>query len=85
MKSLRNTVSLKKFEFLGQFIKALGNLITLDTELQYWAVTVQYLCRVKKISMTSNVLPLHFFPLARPAQAKIQNLTVICCIVKLIP
>ena len=32
----------------------------LDTEHQYWAVTVQYLCRVKKISMTSNVLPLYF-------------------------
>ena len=29
---------------------------------------------VKKISMTSNVLPLHF-ALARPAQAKIQMLT----------
>ena len=28
---------------------------------------------------------LYTFPLARPAQAKIQNLTVICCIVKLIP
>ena len=34
----------------------------LDTEHQYWAVTVQYLCRVKKISITSNVLPLHFTP-----------------------
>jgi hypothetical protein len=33
-----------------------------DTEQQYWAVTVQYLFRVKKISMTSNVLPLHFSP-----------------------
>ena len=31
-----------------------------DTEHQYWAVTVQYLCRVKKISMPSNVLPLQF-------------------------
>ena len=34
----------------------------LDTEHQYWTVTVQHLCRVKKISMTSNVLPLHFAP-----------------------
>ena len=32
----------------------------LDTEQQYWTVTVQYLCRVKQISMTSNVLSLHF-------------------------
>ena len=34
----------------------------LNTEHQYWIVTVQYLCIVKKISMTSNVLPLHFAP-----------------------
>ena len=33
-----------------------------DTEHQYWAVTVQSVCRVKKISMTSIVLPLHFTP-----------------------
>ena len=32
----------------------------LDTEHQYWTVTVQYMCRVKKISMTSNVLLLQF-------------------------
>ena len=32
----------------------------LDTEHQYWAVTVQYLWRANKISMTSNALPLHF-------------------------
>ena len=38
-------------------------------------MTVQYLCRVKKISMTSN----------RVAQAKIQNLTASWWIVKLIP
>ena len=42
------------------------------TEHQYWTVTVQYLCRVKKILMTSNVLPLNFAP---RAQAKIQMLT----------
>ena len=34
----------------------------LDTEHQYWIVTVQYLYRVKKISMTNNVLPLHIAP-----------------------
>ena len=34
----------------------------LHTEHQYWTVTVQCLCRVKKISMTSNFLPLHFAP-----------------------
>ena len=44
----------------------------LDTEQWYWNVTVQSLCRVKKISMTRNVLPLHF---ARPGQAKIQMFT----------
>ena len=36
---------------------------SLDTEQQYWTVTVQYFCKkVKKIWMTSNVLPLHFAP-----------------------
>ena len=34
----------------------------LDTAHQRWAVTVQYLCRIKKISMTISVLPLHFSP-----------------------
>ena len=57
------TVSLKfqkatsKIEFLRQFSKALRKLDhvllwILSSEHQYWAVTVQYLCRVKKISMT---------------------------------
>ena len=32
----------------------------LNAEHQYWTVTVLYLYRAKKISMTSNVLPLHF-------------------------
>ena len=34
----------------------------LNTEQQYWTVTVQYLCRVKKMSMTSKVLPFTLFP-----------------------
>ena len=33
-----------------------------DTEHQYLAVTVQYLCRVEKILMRSNVLLLYFSP-----------------------
>ena len=41
---------------------------------------MHYLCKVKKISMTSNVLPLHFAP--RPAYAKVQTLTTSSCIVK---
>ena len=44
---------------------------------------MQSLCRAKKISMTRNVLPLHFAP-ARPAQAKFRMLTAICSIVKLL-
>ena len=34
----------------------------LDTEQWYWPVTVQSLWRVKKVSLTSNVLPIHFDP-----------------------
>ena len=62
---------------LRPFSKAAGKTwarFALDTEHQYWTVAVQYLCRVKKISMTSNVLP-YTLPLARPAQTKIQMLT----------
>ena len=50
---------------MRQFSKALRKLelfFALNTEYQYWTVRVQYLCRVKKNSMTSNVLPLHFSP-----------------------
>ena len=46
---------------------------------------VQSLCRVKKLVITSNDLSLHFDPLGRPGQAKIQMPTAICSIVKLIP
>ena len=40
-------------------VKDAEKTFALDTE-HPWTVTVQYLCRVKKISMTSNVLPLKF-------------------------
>ena len=45
---------------LGKAAEKTLSCFALDTEHQYWTVTVQYLCRVKKISMTSNVLPLQF-------------------------
>ena len=56
MESLHNTDGL---EFLRPFSKAAEktqSCFALDTEQWYWPVTVQSLCRVKKISMTSNVL-----------------------------
>ena len=46
----------------------------LNTEQWYWTVTVQYLCRVKKSSMTI-MFCLYTLPLVRPAQAQIQMLT----------
>ena len=42
---------------------------------------MQSLCRVKKIVMTCNVLPLHFAPSQASSS---QNLNVVCSIVKLI-
>ena len=44
-------------------MESLRNTASLE---KFETVTVQYLYRVKKISMTSNVLPLHF----APSQAK---------------
>ena len=63
MKSLCNTVKeISNFAPIQQGTEKTWSCFALDTEHQYCAVTVQYLCRVKKISMTSNVLPLHFAP-----------------------
>ena len=84
MESLHNTASLKKFEFLRQFRKALRKL----DHVLLWILSTNtglWQCRVKKILMTSNVLLLHTLPLARPTQAKVQMLTTSSCIVKSIP
>jgi hypothetical protein len=56
-----------KFEFCAHSARLLRKLDPvllwiLSSEHQYWTVTVQHLCRVKKMLMTSNVLPLHFTP-----------------------
>ena len=65
-KSTQDPVFVMKFElcaYLARLLRKLGHvLLWIITEHQYWTVTVQYLCRVKKISMTSNDLPLHFAP-----------------------
>ena len=60
-KSSHTLVVVMKFEF-SKAAETTRSCFALDTEHQYWIVTVQYLCRVKKISLTSNVLPLHFAP-----------------------
>ena len=78
MESLCNSASLKKFEFLRQFSKALRKLDhvllwILSTNTGLWQCSTGLWqcstrlwqtaeCRVKKILMTSNVLPLHFSP-----------------------
>ena len=59
-------VILQRFLTATGIIHALSQLI-LHAFLQHlnqytWTGTVQYLCRVKKISMTCNVLSLHFTP-----------------------
>ena len=46
-------------------------------------MTVQYLCKVREVSMTSNVLPLHFSP-SQASSSQNSNLTAISCIVKFI-
>ena len=71
------------FHPFSKAVEKTWSCFALDTEHQYWTVTVQYLCRVKKNSMTSNVLPLHF-TLARPAQAKIQMLATFSQIVTIL-
>ena len=64
-KSSHDPVVVMKFEFCYYSARLLWKLDhvlnwILSSEHPYW--TVQYLCRVKIISMTSNVLPLHFAP-----------------------
>ena len=75
MESLHNTASLKKFEFLHQFSKALRNLIMFCFE--YWApipaglcVTVQYNLFRVKISSRIAMFCLYTLPQVKPAQAK---------------
>ena len=80
-KSSQDPVDGMKFEFCAHSARLLRKL---DHVLLWTLRTNTELCRVKKISMTSNVLP-YTLPLARPAQAKIQMFTAICSIVKLIP
>ena len=65
MESLCNTASLNKFDFFAPIQQGTEKNLScfaLNAEQQYWIV--QYLCIVKKISMTSNDLPLHLGPLS---------------------
>ena len=75
-KSNLDPVVAMKFEFCAHTARLLRKL-----DQQYWTVTVQ--CSIEKSK--ENVLPLHFAPSQASAQAKIQMLTTICSIVKLIP
>ena len=78
-------ITIQKLEFLCSFSKAAEknqSCFGLDTELWDWpgsAVTVQ----IKENFF--DLFCLYTLPLARPAEAKIQMLTVICSIVTLIP
>ena len=48
-------------------------MFCMSVEQWYWPVTVQSPCRVKKISMNSNVLPLHF----APSQASLSQSSIV--------
>ena len=63
--------------------KKTGSCFPLDTEHQYWTVTVQSLCRLKKISITRNDFPLHSAP-SQASYAKIEMLTTSSRIIKIL-
>ena len=61
MESLHNTASLRNSNFCAHSVRLLRKL----NHVFLWILsndTGLWKCRVKKISMTSNVLPLHFAP-----------------------
>ena len=77
------------FSLIQQGTEKNCSCFALNTEqqcwtVQYWTVTVQYLCWVKKNQWLA-MFCLYTLPLARPAQAKVQMLTTSSCIVKSIP
>jgi hypothetical protein len=77
--SSHDPVFVMKFEFAEKT----RSCFALATEHQYWTVTVQSLCRVKKILMTSNVLPLHFAP-SQASSSQNSNVENFCRIVTIL-
>ena len=75
MKSLCNTVSLEKFKFLRQFCKALRKLK--KSCFAFGQLYIELKTTKSLFKRTSNLK-------LKCWQPKIQNLTAICCIVKLI-